>query len=102
MKKRTTQWRPRAQNAALTRLTHEFWNRYRELLDEEYEFRTAVRPQSRARTRLSQEHRERYRQLYAEECDRLLALPEEERFSVRPKYAHIRPEYSKRAKNGAA
>jgi hypothetical protein len=84
------QWRPRAQTAALTQLTHEFWDRYRELLAEERAAGVAVRPQSAARTRLSREHPERYRELYNQERDRLAALPADERFSVRPRYVQIR------------
>jgi hypothetical protein len=95
VKHRPNNWRPRAATAALTRLTHEFWDRYRELIEEENAARTAKRPQSRARTRLSHEQRKRYQKLYHEECERLLSLPIEERFSARPRYVQIRPERSK-------
>jgi hypothetical protein len=101
-RRRENQWRPRAATAALTRLTHEFWDRYRELLEEERAAGTARRPQSRARTRLSHEQPGRYRQLYDEERDRMLSLPEGERFSVRPRYVQIRTERSKSGKKGAA
>jgi hypothetical protein len=96
VKPRTNQWRPRAATAALTRLTHEFWDRYRQLVEEENAAGTARRPQTRARTRLNHEQRKRYQQLYHEECERMLSLPAEERFSLRPRYVQIRAERSKR------
>lgn len=92
MSERENQWRPRAQTAAATRLTHEFYDRYRELVLEERTSGTAARPQSRARTRLCHEQPERYRQLYNEERDRLAALPESERFSAYPRYRKRRTE----------
>jgi hypothetical protein len=101
-RRRENQWRPRAATAALTRLTHEFWDRYRELIEEERAAGTAKRPQTRARTRLSHEQPRRYQQLYHEECERMLSLPEKERFSDRPRYVQIRPERSTSARKGAA
>lgn len=74
-------WRIRALSAAVTRLTHEFWDRYTELYAEEREAGTAKRPQSRAKTRLSHEQPTRYRELYVEECNRFAQLPEPERRS---------------------
>lgn len=61
----------RAQSFALTRLTREFPDRFRELYDEETAAKTAARPQTRAKTRLCDENRDRYREIYAEEAKRL-------------------------------
>ncbi|GEM_PF-4653135 len=83
-------WRPRAQTAALTRLTHEFRDRYAEIYEEEKALGAVWRPQSRARTRLGREHPERYRQLYVEECRRFAAMPEGERFSARSRHVTAR------------
>lgn len=84
------QWRPRAQTAALTRLTHEFRDHYSRIYQEERALGAVRRPQSKARARLGREHPERYRQLYIEECRRLAALPEGERFSDRPRHVTCR------------
>jgi cell division protein FtsL len=58
---------PAAQSRALTRLTHEFRERFHELYAEEKANPHHSRIQSRAKTRLSLEFPQRYRELYLQE-----------------------------------
>lgn len=93
-------WQVRAYTAAFTRLTHEHWDRYRELHDQvKAEIRAARmkgeptpgNPQSRAKTRLAREHRDRFRELYVEERRRLQQQPAGQRQSEHPVGVHWRP-----------
>lgn len=86
----TVNWRGRARTYALTQLTHEHWQRYRELLEDVHAEGEYARPQSRARTLLSHEFPLRMRELYLAEKARLMSLPEEQRRSRRAPYIHVR------------
>jgi hypothetical protein len=97
------QWRVRAHSAARTRLTHEYWDRYRQLFDEiKAEITaalangetTSIKAQSRAKTRLVREYPLRFQQLYAEELDKLAQLHgprPAQSLRTRPVGVHWRP-----------
>lgn len=93
MSKRKTEdevWRSRAWNAALTELTHEYWDRYRKLLADEYLINPHGRPQSRAKSQLRREKHIHFAELYAIECARMRSLPPGQRVGRRPPHVHIR------------